>query len=297
MEINVLQDALTNLEKAVNPESMEDAMTVFGSLLAMPDEQFALVSPVILTDYEKSLNNITDKLTLAQFLNVSGYTVEDMIESYDEICKTIDEKLTEVSREKRDFLKKIMGLIINALNDVQGVAKKTIEIPIEFVGEGGRMPEYAHTSDSGLDVFAIEDAVIAPGETKLIHTGIKVAIPLGYELQVRPKSGRCLKTKLRIANTPGTIDAGYRDEIGVIIENVDPPIKSIETAEVFNDAGNFDHLEIKSITYGSNYYIEKGDKIAQLVLMEVPKAAFYEVEKVNEIGEDRGGGFGSTGIK
>lgn len=296
MDSNILQDALTNLEKAVNPDSVEDAMTVFGSMLALPDEQFALVSPIILTDYEKSLNNITDKLTLAQFLNVSGYTIEDMIESYDEICKTIDNQMVDISREKRDFLKNIMGMIINALNDVQGVSKKLIEVPIEFMNEDAKMPEYAHTSDSGLDLYALEDVTIEPGETKLIHTGIKVAIPLGYELQVRPKSGRCLKTKLRVANTPGTIDAGYRDEICVIIENVEPPIKRIDIKDwEINDPNPY--IKFSDIEFGKSYTIGKGEKFAQLVLMEVPKAAFYEVKNVNEIGEDRGGGFGSTDVK
>ena len=137
-------------------------------------------------------------------------------------------------------------------------------------------------------MYALEDITIAPGETKLIPLGIKCALPLGYELQVRPKSGRCLKTKLRIANTPGTIDAGYRDEIGVIIDNIEPVIRHAdmdETGRLFN------------ILWGQSYTIGKGEKFAQLVLSEVPKAAFYEVETVANIGEDRKGGFGSTGVK
>ena len=167
-----------------------------------------------------------------------------------------------------------------------------VQIPIELCHEDAKIPQYAHISDSGLDVYALEDITIHPGETVLVPTGIKVALPPGYELQVRPKSGRALKTKLRVANTPGTIDQGYRDEIKVIVENIESPIKDIEYD--FNDDGN---IIIKSVLHGSDFMIGKGEKFAQLVLMEVPKAAFYRVDNVQEIGEDRGGGFGSTGIK
>jgi dUTP pyrophosphatase len=140
-----------------------------------------------------------------------------------------------------------------------------------------------------MDIYALEDITIAPGETKLIPTGLKVAIPAGYELQVRPKSGRCLKTKLRVANTPGTIDAGYRDEIGVIIDNIEPFIKDAEMDE---------NGRLYNVLFGQSYTIGKGEKFAQLVLAEVPKAVFYEVEKVDAIENDgRNGGFGSTGVK
>jgi dUTP pyrophosphatase len=151
------------------------------------------------------------------------------------------------------------------------------------------MPTYAHLTDSGMDVYALDDITIVPGETKLVPTGIKVAIPAGYELQVRPKSGRCLKTKLRVANTPGTIDAGYRDEIGVIIDNIEPFIKSADIDE---------NGRLYNVEFGSSYTIGKGEKFAQLVLCEVPKAVFYQVESVGEVANDgRNGGFGSTGVK
>ena len=143
-----------------------------------------------------------------------------------------------------------------------------------------------------MDVYALEDITVNPGETVLVKTGLKVAIPVGYELQVRPKSGRALKTKLRVANTPGTIDSGYRDEIGVIIENIEHPIQDIEYE--FDEHGT---PIIKSILHGKSYTINKGDKFAQLVLNEVPHVAFYKVDNINEIKGDRGGGFGSTGLK
>ena len=194
----------------------------------------------------------------------------------------------EYSIPKKDFLKELFGSLSNAVSDTEGISKKTVQIPIELCSDEAKIPQYAHISDSGMDVYAIGDITIHPGETVLVPTGIKVALPPGYELQVRPKSGRALKTKLRVANTPGTIDQGYRDEIKVIIENIDPPIKDIQ----IDDNG-----KVLSILYGSDYFIGKGEKFAQLILSEVPKAAFYRVNSVQEIGEDRGGGFGSTGLK
>ena len=188
------------------------------------------------------------------------------------------------------------------MQETEGIAKRIIQVPIELCHPDAKIPQYAHIDDSGLDIYALDDYTIAPGETKLIPTGFKVALPPGYELQVRPKSGRSLKTKLRIANTPGTIDAGYRDEVGVIVENIDPPIRAIHPREqVLEDirgAKIAEQLPITSgdIEFGQSYTIGKGEKFAQLVLSEVPKVAFFRVEAINEIGDNRNGGFGSTGL-
>ena len=214
---------------------------------------------------------------------------EDLKESFQAI---IDEtEKSNLSAIKRDFLIEVVGSILNAVNETEGIAKRIINVPIELCHPDAKMPQYAHESDSGMDVYALEDITVHPGETVLVSTGIKAALPPGYELQVRPKSGRALKTKLRVANTPGTIDQGYRDEIKVIVENVEPPIKDIGYS--YNNDGS---LQIRSILCGSDYYIGKGEKFCQLVLMEVPKAALYQVDSVLEIGENRNGGFGSTGL-
>jgi dUTP pyrophosphatase len=261
-----------------------------GTLLAMPEEQFTILAPVFLGELEKGLKNVNDQMILVQSMNMAGLKVENVREQYDAIYTEIDNQMGDIlSHQKRDFLKQMLGMTYNALAEAEGVAKKTILIPIEYCREGAKTPEYAHLTDSGMDVYALDDITIAPGETKLVPTGLKVAIPAGYELQVRPKSGRCLKTKLRVANTPGTIDAGYRDEIGVIIDNIEPFIKSAEMDE---------NGRLYNIEFGSSYTIGKGEKFAQLVLCEVPTAAFYQVEHVSDIANDgRSGGFGSTGVK
>ena len=261
-----------------------------ATLLAMPEEHFAILAPVFLVELEKGLKNVNDQMILVQSMNLTGLKAENVREQYDVIYEEIDNQMGDVlSHQKRDFLKQMLGITYNALAEAEGVAKKNILMPIEYCRPGAKMPAYAHLTDSGMDVFALEDITIAPGETKLVPIGIKVAIPAGYELQVRPKSGRCLKTKLRVANTPGTIDAGYRDEIAVIIDNIEPFIKSAQ----INQLGALYNIE-----FGSSYTIGAGEKFAQLVLCEVPKAIFYEVEKVADIANDgRQGGFGSTGLK
>ena len=258
-------------------------------LLSLPDEAFQLLAPVFLAELEKNYHNINDQLSMVQAMNLAGLHAEDAKNEFINIAKTIDEQFEDIlTYPKRDFLKQMLAMTYNALAEAEGVTKRNILIPIEYCREDAKMPAYAHLSDAGMDIFATEDITIAPGETVLVPTGLKCAIPLGYELQVRPKSGRCLKTKLRVANTPGTIDAGYRDEIGVIIDNIEPYIKSAKIDE---------NGRLYDVEFGSSYTIGKGEKFAQLVLCEVPKAIFYEVEGVAGIGEDRQGGFGSTGVK
>ena len=284
---NLIQSALEEL-KNVNPEL--GGFEEIAVLLTMPEEQFALIAPVFLREMEKSFNNVNDQLAMVQAMNVAGVKAEDAEKEFLAICEQIDVQMAEtLSAQKRAFVKELLAITYNAVSEAEGIAKRHILIPIEYCHPDAKMPTYAHLTDAGMDIYLTEDVVIRPGETKLIPTGIKVALPLGYELQVRPKSGRSLKSKLRIANTPGTIDAGYRDEIGIIVDNIDPVIRSAD----IDDEGR-----LYNILWGSNIMLSKGEKIAQLVLSEVPKAVFYEVESVSTIENDgRNGGFGSTGDK
>lgn len=284
---NILQKSIEELDK-LNPNF--GGFDGIGLLLALPEEQFALLAPTFLAELEKSINNSNDQFAMAQAMNTSGYRIEDVQKAFGEICEQVDEQMGDMlSAQKRDFLKSLVSITYNAIAAAEGIAKRHILIPIEYCREDAKMPTYAHLTDAGMDIYLTEDVTIRPGETVLIPTGIKVAIPLGYELQVRPKSGRSLKSKLRIANTPGTIDAGYRDEIGIICDNIDPVIRSADIDE---------NGRLYNVLWGSDITLSKGEKIAQLVLSEVPKAVFYEVESVAAIENDgRKGGFGSTGDK
>jgi len=129
------------------------------------------------------------------------------------------------------------------------------------------LPAYAHPGDAGMDIRSVEDIEIAPGARALVHTGLVMALPAGWEAQVRPRSGLALKHGVTVLNTPGTIDAGYRGEVGVILAN-------------FGDAP---------------FAVKKGDRIAQVVVAPVTTAAIEETDVVDDT--DRGGGgFGSTGV-
>ncbi|WP_102337456.1 dUTP diphosphatase [Collinsella provencensis] len=131
------------------------------------------------------------------------------------------------------------------------------------------LPSYAYEGDAGLDLRANETVDIAPYERVLISTGIAIALPDGYAGFVQPRSGMALKRGLSIANTPGLIDAHYRGELKVIAVNLDA------------------HETI---------HIERGERIAQLVIQQVPIVHLIEVEELDET--DRGtGGFGSSGSK
>ncbi|KMP32198.1 deoxyuridine 5'-triphosphate nucleotidohydrolase [Bacillus cereus] len=142
------------------------------------------------------------------------------------------------------------------------------------------LPRYAKPSDSGFDLVAAEDTVIGPGETKVIPTGLAFEIPPGYELQVRPRSGMTRDTKLRV--NLGTVDSGYRGEVGVIIDNVNNPSDRFVVGSRKLKAG----IE----------FINRGTRIAQGVIAPVVTAHFVEVDELSE--SDRGqNGFGSTGVK
>lgn len=289
-EIENNQKTVQNLLKQIAEVKPGDGgFEEIAVLLTLPEDHFAILAPVFLEELRKNYNDINNQLVMAQTLNAMGYKAEDAREEFLKISQSIDDNLTEAfSSNKRSFIKQLLGLTYNAINETEGITKRTILIPIEYCREDAKMPAYAHLTDAGMDVFATEEITINPGETKLIPLGIKCALPIGYEFQVRPKSGRSLKSKLRVANAPGTVDAGYRDEIGVIVDNIDPYIKHAEMDE---------NGRLYNIEFGSSITIGKGEKFAQLVLSEVPKAVFYQVESVAGMGEDRQGGFGSTGDK
>lgn len=159
------------------------------------------------------------------------------------------------------------------------------------------IPSYAHDGDAGMDIRAAEDIEIVPGETKVVKTGIKLAMPKGIECDVRPRSGLSLKTPLRVANTPGTIDSGYRDVIGVIISNTSPKYDIVEENDEIKLKKNTDkyYIDEKGNKPGT-YIIKKGDRIAQLVFFEYITPEFIHRD-VKEVEGDRGGGFGHSGLK
>lgn len=139
-------------------------------------------------------------------------------------------------------------------------------LKIKCINEKAKLPQYAHPGDAGLDLFSVENINIKPGDIALIKTGIIIELPEKTEAQIRPRSGLALKHKITVLNTPGTIDEGYRGEIGVIIIN--------HGKEIFK--------------------VEEGMKIAQMVVKPVLRVDVVNVDVINDTKRGEGG-FGSTG--
>ncbi len=143
-----------------------------------------------------------------------------------------------------------------------------IKVPVQKLDNGICMPEYAHAGDAGLDLRSTIDCTLQPFQRKLIPCGIALAIPEGYAGFVLPRSGLAYKSGLSIVNAPGLIDCNYRGEVQAILINLDTSIA----------------VEIK-----------RGDRIAQLVLMQVPAVELKECAELSDTARG-GGGFGSSGI-
>lgn len=291
---------ITNERKSMFEELLQEVENInpalggfeeFSMLLSLPEENFVVIAPVFLDELQKSFNNIDDRLTLAQAMNAAGTKVEELQEQYMQIIEQIDEQFADVvSAPKRDFLKQMLTITYNAIGETEGVTRRIVNIPIQLTSESAKIPTYANLGDAAVDLYSPEEYTIAPGETKIIPVEIKTALPYGYAFLIHPRSGLSSKTKLRVANSIGLIDSQYKGVIGVIMENVDAPIKDI--VYEFNDKGE---PVIKSILHGSSYTIGKGERFAQMRLVEVPTANFVQVETVEGIGGDRGGGYGSSG--
>ena len=142
-----------------------------------------------------------------------------------------------------------------------------IGVSVQKLAADAVVPKYAHDGDAGVDLYSAINLNLKPGERALVPTGLKMAIPSGYEGQVRPKSGLELKHGITMLNTPGTVDAPYRGEVGVIVINHDQ---------------------------SAAYEIKKGEKIAQMVFNKVEYVTFTEVPELDATTRGEGG-FGSTG--
>jgi dUTP pyrophosphatase len=141
------------------------------------------------------------------------------------------------------------------------------KLKVKKVKENAILPKQAHPGDAGYDLYACEEKTIEPGGRALVDTGIAIQLPKNHEAQVRPRSGLALKRGITILNTPGTIDEGYRNAIGVILMN---------------------HSDIHA------FKVQPGDRIAQMVINKVEHLEIEEVEELDDSSRGQGG-FGSTG--
>ena len=195
---------------------------------------------------------------------------EDVLKQIQDEIEMLRKEFGIEDTESQEDLNNTFGIDFGSLQDQLDVMSKTKNIQIELLNEDAIFPEYAYPTDSGFDLYSTEEVKLSPFGRALVPTGLKLSFDIGYEIQVRPKSGLALKQGITVLNTPGTVDSGYNGEIMVIVFN----------------------------TNQTEFTIPKGMKIAQAVLCPVINGKYVNLQLVDKIeNKDRGAnGFGSTGI-
>lgn len=256
-------EVMTNSSAPLNKNALDE----FTEILELDDNKFNAIYPVIKEAMDQGYK---DNAVRNDILEAMRRTPISDIEAEEKSAREFIENIRnaeDLSENKKDFLISIMEASILTGIELYHNPRERIKVQVEKIVPEAKLPEYAHPTDAGADVFAVKDTVVPAGETVLVGTGLRFAIPKGYEVQVRPRSGLSLKTDLRVANAPGTIDATYRGEVNIIMWN----------------------------TGSDEITIEAGDKIAQLVIAPTPMMEFEET--TIDTDTDRGeGGFGSTDV-
>lgn len=246
----------------------DEIKQVLKTIQDLPDESIELILPQV-EDQFKQLVEEEDLLNKmkTEFLE-QGYTVADIKavkDSYDTIAEDYF-KIVKPTSPKGRYISALIGVYKDFLDKIlQEGFSRTVNIKVVKDNEEAQLPTYAHFGDAGADLYANEDIEIQPNEVKIIPTGLRVEIPNGYEMQVRPRSG--MSTKTPILGILGTVDSVYRGPLGVMLYN-----HGAET-----------------------YQVHKGDRIAQAIIAPTYHGNFLVVESLSET--ERGeGGFGSSGM-
>ena len=239
---------------------------VFSTIQNLPDESVELILPQIEDEFKKLIEeqDLVNK-TKTEFLQ-EGYTLADikaLKQNYDDIAEDYF-KIVKPTSPKGRYISALVGVYKGILDKIaQEGFSRTVNIKVLKETEDAVLPTYAHFGDAGADLYANEEVDIQPNEVKIIQTGLKVEIPDGYEMQVRPRSG--MSTKTPVLGILGTVDSGYRGSLGVMLYN---------------------HGDIP-------YHVQKGDRIAQAVIAPTYHGNFLISDSLSET--ERGeGGFGST---
>lgn len=246
-------------ERVKDPQIVETIEPLLG-ILTIPDETFDAAGAMIWQQSKTALDEqgLREKIASFQFF--------ELVETKKIVQAILESVLgAQFKATKKEFIQKLFGYLIDIIDDV--TSREKVSLPIELIGEG-RLPTYANEDDGCADIYAAENITIKAGEKASVSTGIKVAVPKGWVMKIYPRSGLSLKTGLRFLNCTGIIDAGYRGEVRILLGNVD----------------------------ANDYEIKVGDRIAQMELQKSPKVIFESTENVDNIGTNRGGGLGSTGV-
>ena len=244
----------------------DEIKQVFESIQNLPDASVEMILPQIEDQFKELINeqDLVNK-TKTEFLQ-EGYTVADIKsikESYDTIAEDYF-KIVKPTSPKGRYISALIGVYKGILDTIlkEGFSR-TVNIKVVKDNEDVQLPTYAHFGDAGADLYANEDIEVQPNEVKIVPTGLRVEIPDGYEMQVRPRSG--MSTKTPILGILGTVDSGYRGPLGVMLYN-----------------------------HGTeNYQVHKGDRIAQAVIAPTYHGNFLITDSLSET-ERGSGGFGST---
>ena len=245
----------------------EEIKQVFESIQNLPDASVEMILPQIEDQFKELIKeqDLVNK-TKTEYLQ-EGYTVADIKaikDSYDAIAEDYF-KIVKPTSPKGRYISALIGVYKGILDTIlkEGFSR-TVNVKVVKDSEDAQLPTYAHFGDAGADLYANEDIEIQPNEVKIIPTGLRVEIPDGYEMQVRPRSG--MSTKTPILGIFGTVDSGYRGPLGVMLYN-----HGIEP-----------------------YQVHKGDRIAQAVIAPTYHGNFLITESLSET-ERNENGFGSTG--
>lgn len=265
----MLRDMLPQTDAAT-----EKLFELIEGIIELPDEaidqnQVEVILGMIKGGFTPKMREESVIALLNEMKTKSYSECKEMIEVMGEAANELIEELEVTNEDKQNLIRGIFGIFTEVAQEAfERLEGYDTVVYFQLVHPNAKVPVYVHDTDAGADVYAPDDVVIAPGARgQMVDTGFKMALLPGWMMDVRPRSGLSYKTTMRIANTPGTIDAGYRDNVGILIDNLsDEPI-----------------------------VIHAGDRIAQFLLHPVYHYKGEVVEDINSIDGNRGGGFGSTG--
>ena len=257
----------------------EQIFEQLNEILTEDDSFFAEANKQIIASFHEYFSSADVQAAMNEMLRKGdelGYTLEQYLDELSAVGSQFEASIDELRAKYPDepHKQEFCDGFRNAINAFMMTAAEYIanrdvfNVAVELCHPNAKLPTYAHEGDWGADVYAVEDMTIEPGAYGVkVPTGLRMAIPHGWTLAARPRSGMSSKTPLRISNAPGTIDEPYRGEIMILFDN-------------------FSNIPVD---------IKAGDRIAQLGLEKTYRASYYQTETVSKNTNRGEGGFGSSG--
>lgn len=253
--------------------SIKDLIESINQLMEIPDEklnepQVEMILGAFKGAFTPQIKEEAIVELVKQMKNDGNFNLNEQLEAMEDVVTDLLSNYENVSPLKEKLVRGIFSLFTDLMVEAgERLGKYDTLVYFELTHPNAKIPTYAHDTDAGADVYAPEDITIQPNARgQMVDVGFKMAMMPGWFMDVRPRSGLSYKTTMRISNAPGTIDADYRNNVGILIDNFsDEPIQ-----------------------------IKAGDRIAQFVLNRVYHFGAKQVDSVDNIGNNRNGGFGST---